>query len=77
MGALLALMPAAWQPYAKAVIAVVSALLAVAAQVLPFLADDVAAAVTSVVAVLGALGVYATPNIPSLEMPDVDPEPED
>lgn len=62
MHALLALLPDSAKPYAKAVVAFLSALLAVAAQVLPFLSDDVASVVTSVVAVLGALGVYATPN---------------
>lgn len=69
MGALLALIPQRWLPAAKFVIAAVSALLAVAAQVLPFLPDSVATVVTSVAAILGALGVYATPNVPALELP--------
>lgn len=70
MNAVLALLPASWAHAAKFVVAALSALLAVAAQVLPFLPDSVATVVSSVVAVLGALGVYATPNEPALEMPD-------
>jgi len=62
MYAVLALLPEAAKPYAKAVVAILGAALAVAAQLLPFLSPEVQDAISGVVLLLNALGVYATPN---------------
>ena len=63
MNAVLALLPDSWKPYAKAVVAFAGAFLVLAAQLLPLLPDGAATVVTSVVAVLTALGVERTPNV--------------
>lgn len=62
MSALLALLPDAWKPYAKTVVAVAAALAGLAAQVLPLLPEAAANVVTGTLAFLAALGVYAVPN---------------
>lgn len=55
---LFALIPAAWRPYAKAVVATLGLLLQTAVATIPGLPDWVAVAV----AFLTALGVYAQPQ---------------
>ncbi|QTE30814.1 DUF7439 family protein [Pengzhenrongella sicca] len=57
---LLALLPAAWRPYAKAVVAAVGTVLATISVVVP----TVPSWVTAVVSALTTLGVFAQTNTP-------------
>lgn len=67
MEAIIALLPAAWRPYAKSVAAALGTLVSVLAVVMP--AADAPRWVAVVISAATALGVYAVPNT-------VKPEPE-
>jgi len=60
MNLILPLLPVAWQPYAKSLLAALGAILVTLTVTLP----SVPSWSTVGVAVLTALGVYAQPNVP-------------
>jgi uncharacterized membrane protein YphA (DoxX/SURF4 family) len=66
MNAFVAMLPASWQPKAKAVVSAIGCILAVVLVVFPVLPDWASA----VVAALTALGIYATPA-PGYVAPEV------
>lgn len=59
---LINLMPVSWRPYAKAVVSVVAALVAVAPQVIDALPEEWKAPASAAVGLIGSYLVYVTPN---------------